>query len=79
MRRGRPGSDTKKAPVRRGTPYRGLARWCAARDSNPEPALARWNRLSRDLVRDILTRPRPPRPAVELSDRMGVRSGGPRW
>lgn len=26
-----------------------------------------------------LTRPRPPRLAVELSDRMGVRSGGPRW
>ncbi|PMR62140.1 hypothetical protein C1A38_05225 [Verrucosispora sp. ts21] len=43
------------------------------------PDQVRYHRLSRDLVRDILIRPRPPRLAVELSERMSVRSGGPRW
>lgn len=43
------------------------------------PDQVRYHQLSRDLVRDVLTRPRPPRLAVQLSERMGVRSQGPRW
>ncbi|WP_019532464.1 hypothetical protein [Salinispora arenicola] len=43
------------------------------------PDQVRYHRLARDLVRDIRTRPRPPRPAVELGDWMGVRPGGPCW
>lgn len=39
----------------------------------------RYHRLSRMLVRDILTRPRPPRLALELAHRMGVRPSPPRW
>ncbi|MEH0934226.1 hypothetical protein [Micromonospora psammae] len=83
--------DTASLPVERQVRHaietaRALARW------NPiDDALAalldaeiigldqvRYHRLSRDLVRAILTRPRRPRLAVELSDRMGARSGGPR-
>jgi hypothetical protein len=43
------------------------------------PDQVRYHRVSRMLVREILTRPRPPRVAVELSARMGVRPGPPRW
>ena len=43
------------------------------------PDQVRYHRLSRAVVRQILSRPRPPRLAVELSERMGGRSGLPRW
>ncbi|MFI5834870.1 helix-turn-helix domain-containing protein [Micromonospora sp. NPDC051300] len=84
--------DTSTVPVERQVRHaietaRALARWNRIDDALAAlldaevigPDQVRYHRLSRDLVRDILTRPRPPRLAVELSDRMGVRSGGPRW
>lgn len=39
----------------------------------------RYHRLSRAIVRDILTRARPPRRAIELSSRMGIGSDLPQW
>jgi transcriptional regulator with XRE-family HTH domain len=43
------------------------------------PDQVRYHRLSRMLVRRILSRPRPPRLAIELSQRMGVASTKPDW
>jgi hypothetical protein len=43
------------------------------------PDQVRYHRLSRAVVRHILNRTRPPRLAVELSERMGGRSGLPTW
>ncbi|WP_230514421.1 XRE family transcriptional regulator [Salinispora arenicola] len=84
--------DTSTVPVERQVRHaietaRALARWNRIDDALATlldaevigPDQVRYHRLSRDLVRDILTRPRPPRLAVELSDRMGVRPEGPRW
>lgn len=84
--------DTSTVPVERQVRHaietaRALARWNRIDDALATlldaevvgPDQVRYHRLSRDLVRDILTRPRPPRLAVELSDRMGVRPAGPRW
>lgn len=84
--------DTGALPIERQVRHaietaRALARWNCIDDAlgallDAEvigPDQVRYHRLSRDLVRDILIRPRPPRLAVELSERMGVRSGGPRW
>lgn len=84
--------DTSTMPVERQVRHaietaRALARWNRIDDALTAlldaevigPDQVRYHQLSRDLIRDILTRPRPPRLAVELSDRMGVRSGGPRW
>ncbi|SCL34564.1 hypothetical protein GA0074692_3865 [Micromonospora pallida] len=84
--------DTTALPVERQVRHaietaRALARWnridealAALLDAEIiGPDQVRYHRLSRDLVREILTRPRPPRPAVELSERMGIRPGEPRW
>lgn len=84
--------DTSTMPVERQVRHaietaRALAQWNRIDDALATlldaevigPDQVRYHRLSRDLVRDILTRPRPPRLAVELSDRMGVRPEGPRW
>lgn len=84
--------DTSTVPVERQVRHaietaRALARWNRIDDALATlldaevigPDQVRYHRLSRDLVRDILTRPRPPRLAVELSDRMGVRPEGLRW
>ena len=43
------------------------------------PDQVRYHRLSRMIVREVLARPRPPRLAIELSGRMGVGSGLPKW
>lgn len=43
------------------------------------PDQVRYHRLSRALVREILSRPRPPSLAVQLSDRMGIGTRLPRW
>lgn len=43
------------------------------------PDQVRYHQLSRALVRDILARARPPRLAVDLSYRMGIRSATPQW
>ena len=39
----------------------------------------RYHQLSRMVVREILSRPRPPRLAVDLAYRMGVRPAQPQW
>jgi hypothetical protein len=43
------------------------------------PPLDTSARLSRMIVREILTRPRPPRLAIDLGARMGIGSGLPLW
>ena len=84
--------DTSSLPVERRVRHaietaRAYARWnkidraldalLAAERIGPDQV--RYHRLSRAIVREILTRPRPPRRALELSERMGLRSGRPRW
>jgi len=39
----------------------------------------RYHQLSRLLVRELLSRPRPPRLAMDLAQRMGLRSQPPKW
>jgi transcriptional regulator with XRE-family HTH domain len=84
--------DTSGLPIERRVRHaienaRAFARWnridealnalLSAEEIGPDQV--RYHRLSRAIVRGILARPRPPRLAVELSERMGVRSGLPRW
>lgn len=71
--------NTRPLPIERQVRHaietaRAIARWnridAALLDAEViGPDQVRYHRLSRDLIRDILTRPRPPRLAVELSDR----------
>jgi transcriptional regulator with XRE-family HTH domain len=87
-----PALDTSALPVERRVRHaietsRALARWNRVDDAlaallaaeQVGPDQVRYHRLSRMIVREILTRPRPPRLAIELSQRMGVSSGLPRW
>ena len=87
-----PSLDTSALPVERRVRHsietaRAFARWNRVDDAldallNAErvgPDQVRYHRLSRALVRDILTRPRPPASAIALSDRMGDASKLPRW
>jgi hypothetical protein len=84
--------DTTALPVERRVRHaietsRALARWNRIDDAltalldaeQVGPDQVRYHRLSRMTVREILSRPRPPRLAIELSARMGVGSGLPKW
>ena len=87
-----PTLDTSAMPVERRVRHsietaRAYARWnqvdealdalLAAERVGPDQV--RYHRLSRALVREILSRPRPPSLAVELSERMGIGEQLPRW
>ncbi|GAA1581131.1 helix-turn-helix domain-containing protein [Actinoplanes couchii] len=84
--------DTSSLPVERRVRHaietaRAYARWNRIDEAlsallNAEavsPDQVRYHRLSRAIVREILVRGRPPRLAVDLSERMGVRSKIPDW
>jgi transcriptional regulator with XRE-family HTH domain len=88
----RPPLDTRALPIERRVRHtielaRAYARWnrvdeaiealLAAEQLGPDQV--RYHRLSRMVVRDVLSRARPPRIAVDLSYRMGLRSATPRW
>jgi transcriptional regulator with XRE-family HTH domain len=84
--------DTSTLPVERRVRHaietaRAYARWNRIDDALEAlldaetigPDQVRYHRLSRAIVREILSRSRPPRLAAELGERMGARSGLPRW
>ncbi|MEJ3741719.1 helix-turn-helix domain-containing protein [Actinomycetes bacterium KLBMP 9797] len=87
-----PTVDTRALPVERRVRHsievaRAFARWNRVEDAlvsllNAEqigPDQVRYHRLSRMVVREILSRPRAPRAAIDLSTRMGVKSATPPW
>jgi hypothetical protein len=87
-----PPLDTSTMPVERRVRHaietaRAFARWNKIDDAlaallaaeRVGPDQVRYHRLSRMIVREMLSRPRPPRLAVELSERMGVGSALPWW
>jgi transcriptional regulator with XRE-family HTH domain len=87
-----PSLNTSALPVERRVRHaietsRAYARWNRIDDAltalldagQVGPDQVRYHRLSRMIVREMLARPRPPRLAIELSGRMGVRSGLPTW
>jgi transcriptional regulator with XRE-family HTH domain len=87
-----PGLDTTRLPVERRVRHsievaRAFVRYNKLDEALAElrsaeqiaPDQVRYHQLSRMLVREILTRPRPPRLAVDLAYRMGVRSSAPSW
>ncbi|MGN9912668.1 helix-turn-helix domain-containing protein [Phytohabitans sp. LJ34] len=87
-----PTVDTRALPVERRVRHsievaRAFARWNRVDDAldillsaeQIGPDQVRYHRLSRIIVREILSRPRTPRTAIDLSTRMGVRSATPTW
>lgn len=87
-----PGLDTSHLPVERRVRHaievaRAYIRYNRVDEALTEllnaeqiaPEQVRYHRLSRMIVRDILNRPRPPRLALDLAQRMGVRSSPPQW
>jgi hypothetical protein len=74
-RRVRHSIEVARAYVRRNQADEALTHLLDAEQIAPDQV--RYHRLSRMLVREILTRPRPPRLAVELAYRMGVRQASP--
>ena len=87
-----PALDTSGLPVERQVRHSIEVARALARHNRVDDALAalldaerigpdqvRYHQLSRALVRDILARSRPPRLAVDLSYRMGIRSATPQW
>lgn len=87
-----PSLDTSALPVERRVRHSIETARAFARHNDIDEALAalltaerigpdqvRYHRLSRAMVREFLARPRPPRLAIELSERMGLRSRTPRW
>ncbi|WP_213010200.1 helix-turn-helix domain-containing protein [Paractinoplanes toevensis] len=87
-----PHLDTSALPVERRVRHRietarAYARWNRTDDALEAlltaerigPDQVRYHRLSRTLVREMLTRPRPPSLAVALSERMGIGKRLPRW
>lgn len=87
-----PGLDTSRLPVERRVRHaievaRAYLRYNRIDEALTEllnaeriaPEQVRYHSLSRMIVRDILSRPRPPRLALDLAHRMGVRSSPPQW
>jgi len=87
-----PTVDTRALPIERRVRHsievaRAFARWNRVDDALDAllsaeqigPDQVRYHRLSRMIVREILSRSRTPRTAIELSTRMGVRSATPTW
>ena len=87
-----PALDTRSLPIERQVRHsievaRAYARWNRidqAMDTllsaeQIAPDQVRYHRLSRMIVRDIVSRARPPKSAIDLSMRMGLRSANPSW
>ncbi|WP_203834857.1 helix-turn-helix domain-containing protein [Winogradskya humida] len=87
-----PGLDTSALPVERRVRHaietaRAHSRWNQVDEALAAllsaerigPDQVRYHRLSRTLVREILSRPRPPSLAIQLSERMGIGTRLPRW
>lgn len=76
-RRVRHAIETARALARRNMVDDALHQLLTAEQIGAEQV--RYHRLSRTIVREFLVRPRPPRLAIELSERMGIGARTPRW
>jgi hypothetical protein len=87
-----PAVDTSLMPIERQVRHaieiaRAYARWnridqamdTLLKAERVAPDQVRYHRLSRAVVRDVVGRPRPPRSAINLSVRMGLRAATPPW
>lgn len=87
-----PGLDTSRLPIERRVRHaievaRAYVRYNRVDEALTElliaeqiaPEQVRYHLLSRTMVRDMLSRPRPPRLALDLAHRMGLRRSPPKW